>query len=53
MAHKLNDGDHVNSCKKHTSSTTAAHEAIFDAVEAICRQAGIATERRNIPPIKK
>ena len=46
-------GDHVHACKKHTGSRKAAHETILDAIEAICRQAGITTERRNIPTIKK
>jgi len=46
-------GDHVHACKKHTGSLKAAHETILDAIEAICRQAGITTERRNIPSIKK
>jgi len=39
-------GDHIHSCKKHTGSTKAAHEAL-------CFQAGIKTERRNIPSVKK
>ena len=46
-------GDHVHACKKHTGSRKAAHETILDAIEEICRQAGITTERRNIPSIKK
>jgi hypothetical protein len=46
-------GDHVLACKKHTGSRKAAHETILDAIEAICRQVGITTERRNIPSIKK
>ena len=29
------------------------HETILDAIEEICRKAGITTERRNIPSIKK
>ena len=27
--------------------------AILDAVEALCHQAGLSTERRNIPTVKK
>jgi hypothetical protein len=46
-------GDHVHACKKHTGSRKAAHETILDAIEAICWQAGITTEQRNIPSIKK
>ena len=46
-------GDHVHSCKKHTGSTKSAHETVLDAVEALCRQAGLSTERRNIPTVKK
>ena len=46
-------GDHVHACKKHTGSRKAAHETILDAIEEICRKAGITTERRNIPSIKK
>ena len=46
-------GDHVHACKKHTGSRKAAHETILDAIEEVCRQAGITTERRNIPSIKK
>jgi hypothetical protein len=45
-------GDHIHSCKQHTGSTKAAHETILDAVETLCRQVGIETERRNIPSIK-
>jgi len=44
-------GDH--SCKKHTGSTKAAHETLLDALEALCFQAGIKTERRNIPSVTK
>jgi hypothetical protein len=36
--------------EQHTGSTKAAHETILDA---LCSQAGIATERRNIPTFKK
>jgi len=46
-------GDHVHACKKHTGSRKAANETIINAIETICRQAGITTERRNIPSIKK
>ena len=46
-------GDHVHACKQHTSSTKSAHETILDAVEALCHQAGLSTERRNIPTVKK
>ena len=46
-------GDDVHSCKKHTGSTKSAHETILDAVEAHCHQAGLSTERRNIPTIVK
>jgi len=60
------DGDHIHFCKKHTGSSTAAHETT--AVEALCHQArrsgatewrdGVArrsgaTEWRDIPSIKK
>ena len=44
---------HVHDCKKRTGSRKEAHETIIDAMEAICRQAGITAERRNIPSIKK
>ena len=46
-------GDHVHTCKKHTGSTKAAHETVLDAVEVLCHQAGLSTERRNIPTVKK
>ena len=46
-------GDHVHSCKKHSGSTKSAHETVLDAVEALCHQAGLSTERRNIPTIVK
>jgi hypothetical protein len=46
-------GDHVHACKKHTGSRKAAHETILDAIEAICPQAGITPERRNIPSMQK
>ena len=46
-------GDHIHSCKKHTGSTKAAHETLLDALEALCFQAGIKTERRNIPSVTK
>ena len=46
-------GDHVHACKQHTSSTKSAHETILDAVQALCHQAGLSTERRNIPTVKK
>ena len=46
-------GDHVHACKQHTGSRKAAHETILDAIEAICRKAGITTERRNIPSVQK
>ena len=39
--------------KKHTGSTKAAHETLLDALEALCFQAGIKTERRNIPSVTK
>jgi hypothetical protein len=45
-------GDQKNSCKKHTGSTKA-HETLLDALEALCFQAGIKTERRNIPSVTK
>ena len=28
------DGDHVQSCKKHSGSTKSAHETVLNAVEA-------------------
>ncbi len=43
-------GDHVHACKKHNGSCKAAHETILDAIEA---EAGITTERRNIPSVQK
>ena len=46
-------GDHVHTCKKHTGSTKSAHETVLDAVETLCHQAGLLTERRNIPTVKK
>ena len=46
-------GDHVHTCKKHTGSTKAAHETVLDAVEVLCHPAGLSTERRNIPTVKK
>jgi len=46
-------GDHIHSCKKHTGSTKAAHETLLDVLEALCFQAGIKTERRNIPSVTK
>ena len=46
-------GDHVHTCKKHTGSTKAAHETVLDAVEVLCHQAGLSTEQRNIPTVKK
>ena len=46
-------GDHVHFCKKHSGSTKSAHETVLDAVEALCHQAGLSTERRNIPTIVK
>ena len=46
-------GDHIHSCKKHTGSTKAAHETLLDALEALCFQAGIKTERCNIPSVTK
>ena len=37
-----------------TSTPAAAnHETIVDAIEVICRLAGISAERRNIPSVKK
>jgi len=46
-------GDHIHSCKKRTGSTKAAHETLLDALEALCFQAGIKTERRNTPSVTK
>jgi hypothetical protein len=46
-------GDHMHLCKKHTGSTKAAHETLLDALDALCFQAGIKTERRNIPSVTK
>jgi hypothetical protein len=46
------DGDHIYSFKKHTVSTKAAHETILDTLEAVCHQAGISTEHRNIPSVR-
>jgi len=48
-------GDRIHSCKKHTGSTKtkAAHETLLDALETLCFQAGIKTERRNIPSVTK
>ena len=43
----------MHACKQHTGSRKAAHETILDAIEAICRQAGITTERRTIPSVQK
>ena len=45
--------DHVHSCKKHTGSTKFAHETVLDAAQTLCHQAGLLTERRNIPTIMK
>jgi len=38
---------------KHTGSTKAAHETLLDTLEALCFQAGIKTERCNIPSVTK
>jgi hypothetical protein len=46
-------GDHIHTCKKHTGSTMQPTRPSSTPVEALCRQALIATERRNIPTIKK
>jgi len=46
-------GDHIHSCKKHKDSTKAAHDTLLDALEALCFQAGIKMERRNIPSATK
>ena len=43
----------MHSCKQHTGSTKSAHETVLDAVEALCHQAGLSTQRRNIPTVKK
>ena len=43
-------GDHLHSCKKRSGSTKAAHETILDAVEAVCHQAGLVTERATSRP---
>jgi hypothetical protein len=36
-------GDHVHACKKTGSEASSAKQPILDAIEAICRQAGITT----------
>ena len=52
--HCLEDhSQYIHACKKHTSSTKSAHETILAAVEALCHQAGLSTERRNIQTVKK
>jgi len=46
-------GNHGHPCKQHTGSLKTAHQTILDAIEAICRQAGITSERCNIPSVQK
>ena len=42
-------GDRIHTCKKHTGSTKDAHETILDALEKICYDSGLSTQRHNIP----
>jgi hypothetical protein len=46
-------GDHIHTCKKHTGSTKDAHETILDALQQICHDAGLSTQRHNIPSVSK
>ena len=46
-------GDHIHSCKHHTGSIKAAHEQVLDAIQGICKQAGVSTIRRGLPVITK
>ena len=45
-------GDHIHTCKKHTGSTKDAHERILDALEKICHDSGLSTQRHNIPLVQ-
>jgi hypothetical protein len=46
-------GDHIHTCKKHTGSTKDAHETILDALQKICHDSGLSTQRHNIPSVHK
>ena len=46
-------GDHILTCKKHTGSTKDAHVTIWDALEKICLDSDLSTQRHNIPSVRK
>ena len=46
-------GDHIHTCRQHTGSTKDAHETILDALQTICHEAGLITQRRDIPSVRK
>ena len=45
-------GDLFHTCKKRTGSTKDAHERILDALEKICHDSGLSTQRHNIPLVQ-
>ena len=45
--------DHIHTCKKHTGSTKDAHETFLDALQKICHDSGLSTQRHNIPSVHK
>ena len=45
--------DHIHTCRQHTGSRKDAHETILDALERICHDSGLTTQRRYIPSIRK
>jgi hypothetical protein len=42
-------GDHIHTCKKHTGSMKDAHETVLDALQKICHDLGLSTQRHNKP----
>ena len=46
-------GDHIHTCRQHTGSTKDAHETILDALQQICHESGLTTQRRDIPSVRK
>ena len=46
-------GDYIHTCRQHIVSTKDAHETILDALQKICYEAGLATQRRDISSVRK